>query len=244
MGIVTAIIIMVISFILYILLRSANQIFASFYLFLIFILAYILTDKQFSVFYILLFLVAVVIDLAIKEFDITPTDNVSLAGISFKGFSLISISLIFGVVVYIIISLISTKVGGNIVGAPKLQVTTSQIAQNLRPTFVSHLGIIENYFVFVMYEILSLFGVIIPLIGIAFNFIPYVMPILIVSITMGILHVVAYSVAISLIIWAVFAFSMFIISYLIMGNDSLPADTAHVLNNGIIDLNRPLALVI
>ena len=60
---------------------------------------------------------------------------------------------------------------------------------------------------------------------------------------MAIFHITAYSVALSLLLWASFAFMMFIISYIIT-KDSLPADVAHLINNGILDLQKPLALVI
>src|SRR3990167_3391427 len=71
-----------------------------------------------------------------------------------------------------------------------------------------------------------------------------VVPTIIVGLVMGILHVTTYSVAISLLIWASIAFMLFIVSYIARGRDSLPADTAHFLNNGIIDVNRGLAIVV
>lgn len=243
MSITIAATIMVVSFIFYLILRSVNFYLGAFYLLVLFIFAYIVTDKQFSAFYILLYIIALITDLAIKQFDVMPTTSISLLGMNLKGFTMIIAMLIFGLMLYLIISLISARVGGNIVGAPSLQVTTSNIAQNFRPTFVSHLGIIENFFAFVMFEVLNVFGIMLPLIGIVFKLIPYLVPVFVVSFVMAIFHITAYSVALSLLLWASFAFMMFIISYIIT-KDSLPADVAHLINNGILDLQKPLALVI
>ena len=189
----------------------------------------------------MLLLIAIVLDLSLVQFNISPANN----AFGFKGFGLIAVSLIAGLGLYLFISVISSKVGGNIIGAPELAVSsTSGIAQSLRPTFVSHLGIVENRIAFAFFEVLNLFGMFIPVVGVAFNLLPYVIPTLVIGITMGLFHVVAYSVAVSLLIWASMAFILFIASYLIMNRDSLASDTAHLLNNGIIDVGRGLAIVV
>ena len=153
--------------------------------------------------------------------------------------------MLIGLGLYVVITLISIRVGGNIVGAPEIAIaSTSTIAQNMRPTFVGMLGIMENRIAFAFFEVLNIFGVLIPLVGVAFQLIPYIVPTLMVGIIMGIFHVTAYSVAISLLMWASMAFMLFIASYIMMGRDSLSADTSHLLNNGIIDINRGLAIVV
>lgn len=247
MSVILATTLMIISFLVYLALRSVNFYFGVFYLFTIFILSFILArnsdGKSFSIFYILIYLIAVIIDLAIRGFDVTSSSQANLFGMDLKGLGMIIAMLVLGLVIYLVISVISSRVGGNIIGAPQLQVTASEIAQNLRPTFVSHLGIVENHFAFVAFEVLNFFGVLIPLVGIAFQLVPYVLPVVVVGLIMGVFHVVAYSVALSLLIWASFAFMVFVISY-VMTKDSLPADFAHFLNNGLIDISRPLALVV
>lgn len=241
MGITTAITIMVISFIAYVILRNVNYILADVYLFIVFIFAFTLTDKNFSAFYLLIFIIAVLVDLAVPKFTVQPTDR----ALGFSGFGLTLVSLVIGLGLYLFITFISVQVGGNIVGAPEIAIaSTSAIAQNLRPTFVSHLGIIENRIAFAFFEVLNLFGMMIPVIGIAFHLIPYVVPAIIVGLLMGLFHTVAYSVAVSLLLWASIAFMMFIASYVIMNRDSLSADTGHFLNNGIIDTSRGLAVVV
>ena len=241
MGFATAVTIMGLSFLVYIILRSINIVFADAYLFVLFIFAFILTSKEFSVFYLLLFIIAIIIDLAITQFKIAP----AASALGFKGFGLTLISLIVGLGLYLIISVISVRAGGNIVGAPELAVSsTSEIAQNLRPTFVSHLGIIENRIAFALFEVLSLFGGLLPFVGLVFEIIPYLVPVLIVGLIMGLFHVVAYSVSFSLILWASTAFMLFIASYLILNRDSLGADTAHAINNGMIDISRGLQIVV
>lgn len=236
MALLTAITIMALSFLAYVILRQINHIIADVFLFILFIFAFVVGSKEFSVFYLLLFLIAIVIDLAIPEFEIGTGAK--------TGFMPIMIALLVGLGLYIVITIISVRVGGNIVGAPEIAISsTSQIAQNFRPTFVGMLGIIENRIAFAFFEVLNLFGVLIPLIGVAFNLIPYIVPTIIVGLIMGIFHITAYSVAISLLIWASIAFMLFIASYIMMGRDSLSADTSHFLNNGIIDVNRGLVLV-
>lgn len=240
MGFATAVTLLVLSFIFYVILRNINLIFADVFLFIAFIFAWVLTGKEFGAFYILLLIIAIVIDLAIPQFSFQPAKN----AFGFSGTTLTFVSLIAGLVLYLIISVISIRVGGNIVGAPTLAVTsTNAIAQNLRPTFVGLLGIIENKIAFAFFEVLNIFGVLIPLIGIIFSLIPFLMPVIIVGLIMGLFHVTAYSVAVSLLIWASMAFMLFIASYIIMSKDSLAADTAHYINNTLIDINRGLAIV-
>ena len=240
MGLLTAIGIMAVSFLAYVLLRSVSPVFADVYLFVLFIFAFIVSNKEFSVFYLLLFVIAIIIDLAMSQFAIQPANS----AFGFKGFGLTLVSLAMGLGIYLVISVISVRVGGNIVGAPELAVSTSEIAQNLRPTFVSHLGIIENRIAFAFFEVLNIFGAFIPFVGLAFQLIPYVVPTIIIGFIMGLFHVAAYSVAFSLLLWASMAFMLFIASYLIMNRDSLGSDTAHFLNNGILDVNRGLSISI
>ena len=237
MGLLTAISILAISFLAYAILRSINHIIADVFLFVLFIFAFVVSNREFSVFYLLLFIIAIVIDLAVPKFEIGTK--------AASGFMPVMIALLVGLGLYIVITLISVRVGGNIVGAPEIAISsTSQIAQNFRPTFVGMLGIVENRIAFAFFEVLNLFGVLIPLVGVAFQLIPYLVPTIIVGIVMGLFHITSYSVAVSLLLWASIAFMLFIASYIVMRRDSLSADTAHLLNNGIIDLNRGLAIVV
>ena len=237
MALLTAITIMILSFLAYVILRSINHIIADVYLFILFIFAFVVGSKEFSVFYLLLFIISIVIDLAVSKFEIGTGAK--------TGFIQTVIALAVGLGLYLIITLISVRVGGNIIGAPEIAISsTSQIAQNMRPTFVGMLGIIENRIAFAFFEVLNLFGIMIPIIGVAFNLIPYIIPVITIGLVMGTFHVTAYSVAFSLLIWASIAFMLFIASYVIMNRDSLPADFSHFLNNGILDLNRGLAIVV
>ena len=237
MAVLTAITIMALSFLAYVIFRSINHIVADVFLFILFIFAFVVSNREFSLFYLLLFVIAIVIDLSIPKFEIGT-------GIK-SGFMPIVIALIAGLGLYLVITLISVRVGGNIVGAPEIAIaSTSTIAQNMRPTFVGMLGIIENRIAFAFFEVLNLFGVLIPIIGVAFNLMPYLVPIIVVGLIMGIFHVTAYSVAISLLLWASIAFMLFIASYIMMGRDSLASDTTHFLNNGNIDVMRGLSIVI
>lgn len=241
MALITAISLMTLSFLIYIIARNISHILADAYLFVLFIFSFVVSNREFSAFYLLLFIIAIVVDLSVAQFQIQPAKS----AFGFEGFGLTLASLVVGLGLYIFITFISTQVGGNIVGAPELTISsTSTIAQNMRPTFVSHLGIIENRIAFAFFEVLALYGVLIPFIGVAFSLIPYVVPVVVVGLIMGLFHIAAYSVAVSLLIWASLAFMMFIVTYLLMNRDSLASDTGHLLNNGIIDINRGLAIVV
>src|SRR3990167_4143030 len=174
MAVLTAITIMTISFLAYVILRSVSHIIADVFLFILFIFAFVVSNREFSVFYLLLFLIAIVIDLAVPKFEIGE-------GVK-TGFMAVLISLLIGLGLYAVITLISVRAGGNIVGAPEIAISsTSQIAQNFRPTFVGMLGIVENRIAFAFFEVLNLFGVLIPLVGVAFQLIPYLTSVIIVG---------------------------------------------------------------
>lgn len=229
---------LVVNFILYIMLRSVNRWLAYIQTFLLFIFAFIVSNREFSVFYLLLFVIAILIaELNIK---VRSEQQAGMIGGKFttKGFTLIAISLVVGVLMYAFIAIISTRVGGQIVGVPNLAISsTSEIASMLKPTFEAHLGIIENFFVFTIFESLVVFGMMLPLLGAFMTIIPVVVPLFLTALMFGIFHVAAYSISLSLILWASLAFAIFILSWFFL-KDSLAADTAHYLNNGVVSLGR------
>src|SRR3990167_1446071 len=185
MGLLTAISIMAISFLAYVILRSINHIIADVFLFILFIFAFVVSNREFSVFYLLMFIIAIVIDLAIPKFEIGTK--------AASGFMPIMIALLVGLGLYVVITLISVRVGGNIVGAPEIAIaSTSTIAQNMRPTFVGMLGIVENRIAFAFFEVLNMFGVLIPIVGVAFQLIPYLTSVIIVGLIMGLFHITSY----------------------------------------------------
>lgn len=230
-------------FLLYIILKRVNSYFGSALVLFTFIFAFIVSSQSFSSFYLLLYLVVIVLDLAISQ--IYTTTNVSPQGNKARGgYGLIALSLVAGIVMYFIISLLGRQVGGNIIGVPNLAVVTpSTIALNFKPVFEASLGIIENSVAFVIYDIMLALGVLIPFVGLVIELSGIIIPMLVASIVLAIFHVVAYSVAFALLLYAGLAFAMFIISRIIL-KDSLSADLAHYLNNGIISLSRSLQVVV
>lgn len=233
-----ALIFLIIWFIAYILLRLKNVYFGAFLVFLTFTFAYIVSNKEFSAFYLLLYLVAITADLAISQIDTTAQGGkASVGSTHYAGFNYVALGLIGGLVIYFMISAISRQVGGNIIGVPNLAVTTpSAIAQSFKPVFESSLGIVENTIAFVIYDILLLvfgatilagFGIFLALVG--------------ASLILAIFHVVAYNVAIALLIYALLAFILFILSRLLT-KDSLMADTAHYVNNAVVSTSRSLSI--
>lgn len=242
---ITEVTLLVSWFVLYIVLRGVNAYFGSALVFLTFIFAFIVSSQSFSSFYLLLYLVVIVLDLAINQISTTNQVAGSYKAGKFtaKGFSFIGISLVAGLAMYFVINLLSRQVGANIIGVPQLQITTpTLIAQSFKPVFEASLGIIENATAFVFFDILMVFGLLIPFVGLLIEFSGVIIPLIISSLIMAIFHVTAYSVAIALLLYAMMAFAMFIISRIIL-KDSLSADTAHYLNNGVISVSRSLQVV-
>ena len=242
---ITEVILLVGWFVVYILLRNVQPYFGSALVFLTFIFAFIVSSQSFSSFYLILYLVVIVLDLALNQISTTSQPSIaSKAGkVSAKGYGTIAISLIAGVAMYFVIKLLSRQVGGNIVGVPNLAVTTpSIIATSFKAVFEASLGIIENATAFVIFDILLAFGWMLPLLGILIKLSGFIIPLIVSSLILAIFHVTAYSVAIGLLLYAMLAFAMFIISRILL-KDSLSADTAHYLNNGLISASRSLQVV-
>ena len=233
---INSIAILVTWMVFYILLRSTRlPLLADALTFLTFIFAFIVSDKQFSAFYLLLFMAAAVMDLSTNTINLQAKGNTA-----FKG---IMLSLAIGLGLYMVIVLIGNAVGGNIVGIPNFQISSpQQIAQAFQPTFVSALGIVENRIAFAIFALLNAGGMLIPLIGVAFKLMPIVFPAFLIGIMMGIFHVAAYGISTSLILWASMAFTGFIITTYIL-KDSLAADFAHYLNNGVQSIKPTLQVV-
>ena len=222
------------NFALYILLRATNRWLAYLQLFLLFIFAFIVSDKDFSIFYLLLFIIAIIIAESSKKIGTEDQSKLSIGRTT--------LLLTVGVVMYIAIATISTQVGGNIIGTPDLAFhTTESIKQMFKPTLESSLGIIENFFIFTVFEALVVYGLMIPFLGRLVS-LTFVVPLFLSAFIMGIFHVAAYSVSVSLIIWATMAFAFFIASWYFL-KDSLAADTAHYLNNLIVSSQRNLQVV-
>lgn len=228
-------------FLIYILLRLTNVYFGMVWVFITFLFAFIVSNKEFSSFYLLLYLIAVAIDLAITQIhttsDVKTQANVGKAKAS--GVHFVAISLLAGLVMYFMISLISRQVGGNIVGVPNLAITTpSAIANTFKPVFEGTLGVVENTFAFVLFDVsVLLFGALFTIV------LGIIISLFLVGLIMGLFHVVAYDVAFGLLLYGTLAFILFILSKYLF-KDSLSADTAHYLNNGVISVNRSLAVVI
>ena len=168
------------NFLLYILLRKAHRWLGYLQLFLLFIFAFIITSKDFSVFYLLMFSVAILIsELNVK---VRAEEQASTSG--GIGFTILCLSI--GAIIYIMIAVIGSSVGGNIIGAPNLGITTtSDIAKAFKPTLEASLGIIENFFVFAVFEALMVFGLLIPLVGRLIQVTSIIIPLLLASFIMG-----------------------------------------------------------
>ena len=240
--VVAAITIAIINFIAYVIFRSVNRWLAYLHLFLLFIFAFIISSRDFSVFYLLIFIIAVLISEFVSQIR-TEEGSFSDGKFSLGSFQFILLSLAIGLVMFISIVAIESRVGGNIIGTPNLAISgTSEIVQVWKPTFESMLGIIENFMFFVVMDMLLVFGVLIPLIGRIIQFTSPVLPILIAAFLAGILHIVAFEVSVALILWATIAFAMFMFSRFFT-QDSLAADFAHWLKNLMVSVSRGLQIV-
>lgn len=238
--------ILVIWFLLYIIFRSINAYFGSALVLMTFVFAFIVSNQQFSAFYLLLFLVAIVLDLATPQIKTTSevASSYNVGKYTLEGFNFITFSLLLGLVIYLGIGLIGKQAGGNIIGAPNLAVTnTDVVAKAFKPTFESALGIVENQIAFVMFDLFLTFGILLPFIGMLVRSMFFIAPMILSGLIMGLFHVTAYSVSVSLMLWASSAFMVFVmIKYLF--HDSLSVDFAHYLNNAGVSLSRSLQVVI
>lgn len=239
-----ALIITIVVFLLIILFRMTHKLLADTFLFALFMFAFIITDRGFSSYYLLALLIAIVIDLALPQFDIRPQKSANIFGGKFAGVSLVFVSIVIGIAIFLVIAVISTRVEGNIVGVPDLAVSPlDKISYSFKPALESALGIIENRIFFVFLEVLVAFGLAIPILGFIFSFIPFLVPMSIISLLFAVFHVVAYNVAIGIMIWAMLAFILFAVPYIIT-RDTLIADTAHYLNNAVVSFSRTLQVVV
>jgi hypothetical protein len=236
--------ILVIFFVIYAAASRIHPAFKHIVLFITFVFAFVVSSREFASFYLLMYLVVFVLDLTFTQIDTTVQVGTTFnyGRFTAKGFNLVALQIVFGVVIYIAINLISRQVGGNIIGVPDLAITSSEIGKSFKPMFESALGIIENQFTFVIFDILLAFGVLIPLVGLVIRATTVIIPTIIAGAALGIFHVAAYSVSIGLIIYASIAFMLFILSRLIV-HDSLPADTAHYINNALVSVSRGLKVV-
>jgi len=148
--VVVAITIAVINFIAYIVFRGISRWLAYTHLFLLFIFAFIISNRDFAVFYLILFIVAIIIsEFTIKVQTEQQSGSFSEGKFSASGFNFVLLSLAVGAVMFIMIVLVEARVGGVIIGAPDLAITSvSSIAQAWKLTFESMLGIIENFIFF------------------------------------------------------------------------------------------------
>jgi len=242
----TEITLLVIWFVLYVLFKGVHPFLAHIFVFITFVFAYTVSNQSFSAFYLILFLIAIVVDLSITEIDSVYRSSSSFTfqhKFTAQGFGFTILSLVAGLIMFFAISLLSRQAGGNIVGVPDLSITTSsQIGMSFKPVFQSALGIIENTFAFAVFDILLVFGVMLPVLGMLFRATTILLPMLVTGFAMGLLHITAYSVAVGLIIYASIAFMMFIVVRILL-KDSLASDTAHYTNNAVVSVGQGLSIV-
>jgi len=245
----TEIILLIVWFLIYIMFSRVHRALGHFLTFVTFIFAYVVSDPKFATFYLFLPLIAMGLDLVIPQIETTTQQApqstqqtaVRSSGLRLEGFGFIALQLIAGLVIYLMIQTLSRAAGGNIIGVPDLAIS-APVGKVFKPVFEASLGVNENLLTFVFFDILLVFGRMIPLIGIAIGALGFLIPMLIAAGIMALFHVVAYSVAISLILYALGAFALFIASRM-MFNDTLAADTAHFLNNALISISRGLQVV-
>src|ERR1044072_4408044 len=127
-----SIVLLIAWFALYIIFKFINPYLGSAYVLITFLFSYVVSNQSFSAFYLLAYLVALVVDLAIGEINTTSqsTSSFKFGRNEIKGFNYIAICLIAGLVIYLGITQLSRVAGGNIVGVPNLAITSSsQIGQ-------------------------------------------------------------------------------------------------------------------
>jgi hypothetical protein len=234
------IILLIVWFALFIISLRIQVYLAATLVFFTYLFSFVVGNPQSASFYLLAYVIAIVIDLAVNGINTTSqtATNFKAGRLEVKGFSYITLCLIAGLVIYLIITQMSRAAGANIIGVPNLAISpSSPVGWALKPVFESALGIIENTLFFVVFDLIFKFGIAFlgPLVYLVSTFSA--------SILFAGFHVIAYSLSISLLIYAAGAFILFIISRFIF-KDPLPSHFAHYINNGIISASRGLSIVV
>lgn len=242
-ALLTPLTVLLATLIIWLIIRSISITVSDIFLFFIFLFAYANIDKALATFYLIGLLFVIVVDWTNQPFELGIAKKFSISKFTFKGYGFMIFSLILGFFIYIGINMMGTRTGSVVIGVPILAtVTTSTIVTSFMPALTALLGIIENRVFFTLFNLVTRYGVLIPVVGVAFGIGLPVLPILLSSLIFALFHLTAYSIAVGAILWAMMSFALFLSSYLITG-DTLSADFAHWLNNALVAIKRGLQIV-
>lgn len=168
-----------------------------------------------------------------------------------KGLKYHVLSIIIGIVILFVMTIISSS-KGQFLGITPLSVTgvgmSAWITAQFAPAISLSLAFIENRMFIAWLNILLLSR---PAIQIGLTLIPLlgflapislILPIVITAATFGLFHIIAYNVMWSLIWWASMIMIIWIISYYLTGRDTTAMDTAHGGWNGWLTAKESLSI--
>lgn len=258
------IIIMIASFVIYLVFNSINERLGAFFLIVFFLFAVPNIDAIQGLFYGLT-LVAVMIFAPFSRLK-TNRESVTIGKKRITGVLPQLGFVILGIGIWLIMrSLQVQSPAAAIIGVPQLAIV-GNLPETLKmlfaPTIIGLLGIIENLFFFTLYLILTTeaFGRFFSAIGAVSAKIPAVgrmIGVFFTSIGSGLLnkifagittavlfslfHLSVYGLVLGALVFAVLVMSLWIISFEVF-RDTTPADTSHWMWNGLIQLGRSFSI--
>ncbi|MAH50595.1 hypothetical protein CMI37_32545 [Candidatus Pacearchaeota archaeon] len=241
---ISALMVAIIAFLLYLFLSSLNPLFGSVLLLMFFAWAFPNLDEKLAGFYLFLLLISLILGIIMQKYRVTEGKSPSMFGIQFQGFTLIAINLFLGGGLIYFAAILQGRSETAILGVPTLAISGT-IATALNPATSGMLGIVENKFLFTIYDFFKynmpqIVGVI-PFINILAPFFILVIPIIIAVLFFALLHLNAYALAAGALFFAGIMMFIWILGYETVG--SLMADVFHYWWNSLIRLGTTLRIV-
>ena len=162
-------------FLVYLFLNSLNRILGSAVLVMFFAWAYPNLDSKLAGYYLSLLLVVLVFNIILEGMRVVKGEKASFFGVDFQGFGLIAINLVLGGALIFFASVLQGRSETAILGVPALA-AVGTIATKFNAATSGMLGIVENKFLFTIYDTFKIFS---PLIISSIPFLNLFAPVLI-----------------------------------------------------------------
>ncbi len=232
-----------------------------FFLFLLFLgAAVVLQLSDFQRLFYPIMLTFTFITVPILAVD-TNAEKTSFFGNAFKGLGFQIFTLIFGVFILVVMFVMQGSNTASILNFPLAITSTSDLNQFLAPTLSGSVGFIENAFFISFLQVMvltlakfsglfeafwaflgSISGGVLSIGSVIQNVLNPIIPVIVVAVSFGTLHVVAYQFSLASMIWAGMIFTIFTISYYLSNKDTTPMDVAHYGWNAIHTAGRALSI--
>lgn len=214
-----------------------GQVISSLFIFTFFLFAIPnLENLTQAIFYSIMGLAVIVF----KLFAFGVEDKQAVLG--YKGWGLTFISVIIGVGIFIIMTIMQKQTTNAIIGTPKL-LAVAGLSNLLGPAQIASLGYIENRFFFSWFNVLRL-PIILPiLMGIIGPF-ALLLPYIAIGMMFSIFHLSAFALSVGSLMWAFIVFNLWMVSAYALKLGDEPSCISHFLWNGFVVLKRQYAIIL